>query len=242
MRGWTEKNLRWYLQAGQWSQYPDGVLAKIIPRLRPHHTVLDIGCGPGLYALAIAPLVKQVLALDCSGMVLQTLGELAWKRNLPNIRCLEATWPQAEIPKPVDIVISAFSGPRVMNRRESLSKIMNLGAEIIYLVAPGQYRPPFAWPHHRETHTDADATLALLEEMGLAPAKQELLMDFGQPVMDWLEAGEFLSDFLRIPRDQALEHAKLIGKPHTQGIYLPNPRNIVLICIERERLPEIPCT
>ncbi len=231
MRGWSSKAIDWYLRAGKWSQYPSLILAEIIPQLKPQHRVLDIGCGPGLYALALAPLVKEVLALDHWGVVLGVLEEQARQRKLTNIRCLQGTWPDVRLETPVDIVLSAFSGSRVMNSRQSLTKIMSLGADTIYLVAPGTYQPPFAWPHHIGGHSDAGATLALLAQMDIAFTRQDLSLDFGQPVEGWAEAREFLGDFLRIPQAQALEHAKSIGRPHSQGLYLPNPRNVVLIKI-----------
>lgn len=232
MRGWDSKTINWYARAGKWSQYPSAILAEITPQLQRHHTVLDIGCGPGLYALALAPLVKEVLALDSKGIVLEALEKLAQHQNLTNIRCLQETWPDVKIETPVDIILSAFSGGQVMNSRHSLTSILKLGAGTVYLVAPGTYRPPFAWTQHREISAHASTTMDLLEQMDIAYTRQDLTIDFGQPVADWSEAEEFLSYFLRIPRPQALEHGRRIATPHRQGLYLPNPRNVVLIKIQ----------
>jgi len=233
MRGWNSQTIDWYLRAGEYSQYPDKILAEIIPWLRPHHTVLDIGCGPGLYALAIAPLVRQVLAVDRLADVLATLDSLAKARGLINIRCLESSWPDTKIQEPVDVVISAFSSGKVMNNQDSIAKILALQAEVVFLVAPGQYQPPFEWTKHTDTnHPNALATLNILDQMGVNYDRRDMVIDFGQPVRDIQEATQFLAGFLGISDQEASVHAKAIASVHSQGLYLPNPRNVILITID----------
>ena len=55
------------------SQHPDEVLAAL--DLRSGHTVCDIGCGPGYFALRMAPRVHQVFAVDVEARLLQKLVE-----------------------------------------------------------------------------------------------------------------------------------------------------------------------
>ena len=53
------------------SQRPDEVLAAL--DLRSSHTVCDVGCGPGYFALRIAQRVRQVYAVDVESKLLQKL-------------------------------------------------------------------------------------------------------------------------------------------------------------------------
>jgi SAM-dependent methyltransferase len=46
--------------------YPDALIARVISitGLARHHSILDLGCGPGLLAAAFAPHVQKVLGID----------------------------------------------------------------------------------------------------------------------------------------------------------------------------------
>jgi len=46
--------------------YPDALINRVISvtGLAPHHSVLDLGCGPGLLAAAFAPHVQKVIGID----------------------------------------------------------------------------------------------------------------------------------------------------------------------------------
>ncbi len=237
MRGWDKKTIDWYMRAGEHSQYPRLVLAEILPRLEPNFTVLDIGCGPGVYALALAPRVALILALDRSPLVLEHLSWLSQTRSLNNIRCLNASWP-CPIPEQVDVVLSALGSGEIMTGEESLGAIFALKPRLVFLVAPGQYRNPFAWQEHRPRPApDGNDTLALLARLGIPYTAKALALDFGQPVHDLAEAAEFLARFLEIPQSLAREQAEAIARPHGPGLYLPNPRNILLITLENPALP-----
>lgn len=228
MRGWNEKSIEWYLRAGEYSQYPRLVLDEIIPHLEADMTVLDIGCGPGLYALALSPLVKKIYAMDRQKIVLDTL---AGHSKASNISYLHEDWPNTTLRGPVDVIISAFGSGQTMNSKEGITAMLNLKPKLIFLVAPGDYTPPFGW-HADKFSESADRTTDLLTELGLHYATQHLRIDFGQPVRDWEEASDFLSSFLRISPTQALEHAQNIAVQHPWGLYLPNPRNAVIIKVK----------
>ena len=229
MRGWNSKTLDWYLQAGEHSQYPKRVLNEIVPHLKPEHIVLDIGCGPGLYALTIAPLVNRVLAMDRQALALEKLEALARQRGLKNIRCIVSDWPQAEMRDEVGIIISAFSSGQVMNSCDSIGRMLSLKPQGIFLVAPGEYTPPFGWSAATDSNPNFEDTTSLLTRMGLNYKVKQMSIDFGQPVRDLEEGAVFLSWFLNISDSTARKHLNTIATPHSHGLYLPNPRNVVLI-------------
>jgi len=229
MRGWNSRTIDWYLRAGEHSQYPGLILKEIKPKLRPHHNVLDIGCGPGLYALAIAPQVNRMLAMDKERTVLDTLDALARAQGLSNIYCIESDWPNIEVQEKVHVIISAFSSGQVMNRQASITKMLSFNPELLFLVAPGKYTHHFGWLEHSNNHADAEKTLGLLEQMGVGFSTKNMMIDFGQPVLDMDEATEFLAGFLGITNQDARKHAEKIAQPHSLGLYLPNRRNIVII-------------
>lgn len=62
--------------------------AFLIPHIKPHYKVLDVGCGPGSITLDFAALVPQgsVVGLDSSPEALETAKGAADGRGLKNVK------------------------------------------------------------------------------------------------------------------------------------------------------------
>jgi SAM-dependent methyltransferase len=76
--------------------------------------VLDIGCGPGTFALPLGEISREVVALDTSSKMLEMLNSEACKENLNNIRLIQANWEEVDYWKEYDLVLAANS-PAVNN-------------------------------------------------------------------------------------------------------------------------------
>ena len=59
--------------------------------------VLDIGCGPGNYALRIAERVKKVVAVDPSPVMLELLRQKAISWGIKNIETVCLTWEEVKL-------------------------------------------------------------------------------------------------------------------------------------------------
>ncbi|EAI4262074.1 class I SAM-dependent methyltransferase, partial [Campylobacter jejuni] len=60
-------------------------------------SIIDIGCGTGVWTLHLAKEAKEILALDSANTMLEILQEDAKKLNLNNIKCENLsfeTWMQ----------------------------------------------------------------------------------------------------------------------------------------------------
>jgi SAM-dependent methyltransferase len=75
-------------------------------------TVLDVGSGPGRFALVLAPRVAEVVALDPSRAMLAILRREARRRGLANVRTVEGRWGEVEV-DPVDVAFSSYVLPIV---------------------------------------------------------------------------------------------------------------------------------
>jgi SAM-dependent methyltransferase len=65
--------------------------------LDPEIEVLDIGCGPGNYALQLARRVKKVVALDPSPRMLDILQQRAAEEGITNIETIRLTWEEVDL-------------------------------------------------------------------------------------------------------------------------------------------------
>ncbi len=69
------------------------VLTALRSLVRPDDTWLDIGAGGGRYALSIALLAREVIALDPSDGMLAALREGMAEHGISNVRVVRARWP-----------------------------------------------------------------------------------------------------------------------------------------------------
>lgn len=128
--------------------------------LRPHHTVLDVGCGSGRLALPMARRVRSVTALDRDAPLLRRLGARAADEAISNIVVRQADWDEIEPPRDIgrhDIVVaSRFTGAA------DLMKLDAAAHEAVFVLM-------FSGPSTRALHD------ALLE--GIAPPAPETAID-----------------------------------------------------------------
>jgi len=60
--------------------------------IKPHWTVLDVGCAAGTLAIPLAERVKKITALDISGNMLALLRDRCIKLGITNIHTVHAGW------------------------------------------------------------------------------------------------------------------------------------------------------
>ncbi|NMB78699.1 MAG: class I SAM-dependent methyltransferase [Methanomicrobiales archaeon] len=94
--------------------------------LTPHSRVLDIGAGPGVLALPLAPHVQQVTAVEPGAGMVEVLRKHAENEGIRNITCIQKLWeetdPARDLMPPYDIVIASLS-LTMPDIREALSKM-----------------------------------------------------------------------------------------------------------------------
>jgi len=78
--------------------------------VQPGETWLDIGAGGGRYALPLALLAKEVVALDPSDGMLAALAQSAKEHGISNARAVHARWPNADQPISADVSLISHVG------------------------------------------------------------------------------------------------------------------------------------
>jgi len=85
-------------------------------------TVLDVGAGTGRFALALAPGVRHVTAVDLSEGMLAVARRDATDAHITNLETVHASWVQAAV-EPADIVFCAYVLPLVPDAVPFLEKL-----------------------------------------------------------------------------------------------------------------------
>ncbi|HYU49145.1 MAG TPA: NTP transferase domain-containing protein [Candidatus Limnocylindria bacterium] len=87
------------------SDADDPALAELRRLARPGETWLDIGAGAGRYALPLALIVREVIAVDPSPTMLAGLRAGMAEHGIDNVRVIDGRWPlpAADLPESQDL-------------------------------------------------------------------------------------------------------------------------------------------
>jgi SAM-dependent methyltransferase len=110
--GIWEKASATYVDGGM-GTIPEMVTQSLIDRgmLEKNHSVLDVGCGPGVYGMRFSNLVKDVTCLDKSFGMLSKVHENSNEKHILNIITIYADWNKFQSIKKYDLVFSSLCPP-----------------------------------------------------------------------------------------------------------------------------------
>ncbi len=138
-------------------------------------TMVDVGCGPGRFTLALAPHVAAVTALDPSGRMLDICRKQARARGLANVTCVQGRWEETEVPS-VDVAFSSYVLTLVADAPRFLAKLDASATERAFLYLGAYTADAIMDPLWRHFHgssrkpgpTYLDAA-DVLRELGVVP-------------------------------------------------------------------------
>jgi SAM-dependent methyltransferase len=140
----------------------------------PRETWLDIGAGGGRYALPLALLVKDVIAVEPSEGMQRVLREGMARHGIDNIQIVPARWPMPA-PPVADVALMAHIGYDIEDIGPFLDAMeqaaRRLCVAILVTPAPPYLAEPFWPPIHGESRI---ALPSLREFLGLLLARGRL--------------------------------------------------------------------
>lgn len=229
---WDERKIEWYTRALAWAQYPGVLLPLFRQLLLPEDRVLDVGTGTGALALAVAPLVKEVVGIDTSHLALAALERAARQAGLRNVRAIHAPWE--EIAEPGDVVVCAYGGA---GDPTSLLALESLARRAVVLVLP-QNRARVEFGVHRlfarlglpappRRKIVARDVRGLLATLGIRYGYQDFRARFDQPLLSPAEGADFLMAHFGLDDSHRQEVERFVAENLVrQGdvLLLPNVR------------------
>ncbi len=169
----------------------DPVLAALLAIAQPGDTWLDIGAGAGRYALPLARVVREVVAVDPSDSMLGALRTGAGGAGIANVRVIQGRWPpdarlRAELgPDPVaDSVLIAHVGYDVEQVLPFLDAMEAAAHQrcvaVLMTESPAAIAAPF-WPLvHGEPRVALPALLQFLELLAARRVRPQVVMVAGE--------------------------------------------------------------
>jgi len=121
---------KWDIKSQNFPRYKDNTFQKDIIKilqkenyLKNEFTILDIGCGTGVYTIELAKNASKVIALDISSKMLKFLEEDAKKEGVENISIKYSTWEEFKnIPNSFDLVYASLTP--AIRTEEDYNKMM----------------------------------------------------------------------------------------------------------------------
>ena len=150
-------------------------------RLNAGDTVVDLGCGPGLFSIAAASVVGPtgvVYAVETEQKMLDVVDQKASELGLQNIKCCMSAGDRL----PLDDAISDFTiAALVVHFRDGFEARVDMARDIARVTKPDGRVLLIEWTteseeggHHRISQQEAPA---ILKEAGLSPGESEPLGD-----------------------------------------------------------------
>ncbi len=100
----------------------DPFLARVRRVVKPDSHVVDIGCGPGRFTLALAPAAAKITAVDLSPVMLSLVRRQAREQGLRNVRTVAAPWQEARVAE-ADVLLCSYVLPLVADAEPFLAKM-----------------------------------------------------------------------------------------------------------------------
>ncbi|MCK6683438.1 MAG: class I SAM-dependent methyltransferase [Thermoanaerobaculia bacterium] len=98
-------------------------------------TLLDVGCGPGTIALAVADRLTRVYGLDYSPGMLNVMMESAAARGISNVEAIERAWEDDWTGVPACDVVVASRSTLVDDMADALAKLDARANRRVYLTS-----------------------------------------------------------------------------------------------------------
>ena len=212
MMHWTQKKIENYKIASDYTLFHKKLSVLAEPYLDETWTLADIGCGPGLLSLWLAPMVKSIDAIDSDSAAIEDLRKRLDNVSMTDRRTAEKIHPRllnAEDLKDEswDVVVMSFFGVD----EEILGRVLPLAKEraLIYMHGRPDADGPLAAIDDGSKFSVVDME-NYLKRNNLVYKKNVMEMQFGQPFRLIEDIHRFLMEY-RVQVELNSEKEEAVG-------------------------------
>lgn len=242
---WTDLQILNYYLGIRSSDYPGIFWEKMKTEIEGCRTLIDIGCGPGAFAIKAVEDGFYVQAVDINKKNLEALEKQMKYSGLNNLKTIYGNWLDVRVEKN-DVAVCAYSFGGEIGTLEGIRKIIDVTKEAAFFISP-----------YDTIQTDF-LSKDLYRESGIEPPVfggnyQDLLQlftilkedvkyetveyDFGMPLESKEEINDcaiYLSEKLGLPSSELVkEHLQKIITMKNGIYWVPNPRKSTMIIWKR---------
>jgi len=207
--GYWDRRARRYHASTKNTVASDPFFNKLRSIVTPQTSVLDVGAGSGRFALALAPLVKQVIAVEPNTAMLEHLRQDAHALNLTNISYSQNTWQDAPDGLQADMVICSHVLYPIRDIVPFLAKLQHAARQRCYIymrATPIDALTAHLWKHfhgdERRFPPNYIHALDVLFELGIYANVEVVWLPASLRYTSLEVAVEELSELLIVPGDE----------------------------------------
>ena len=130
---------------------PERFLDLVVAHVTPESTVLDVGAGVGRYALPLAKLARQVVAVEPSRGMWGFLESDAAEQGLTNIRVVPRSWEEADV-EPCDVALCSHVAYFVAHIQPFVEKLQQHTKAYCFIAIRTTQQDELLWELWREVH------------------------------------------------------------------------------------------
>lgn len=213
--GYWDRRARGFHQATKDSLAADPLFQRVqhtVTEARTEITALDVGAGTGRFALALAPLVRRVIAVEPNETMLGFLRHGATERGVANIEYIHATWEAAPPDLKANVVLCSHVLYPIWDIEAFVAKLYAATLQTCYIYMRAVHFDALTahlWKHfHGDERCLSPSyihALDVLYEMGLYADVEIVHMPPSLRYRSLDQAGEELSEQLILPDERRIQ-------------------------------------
>jgi len=244
---WTEKNINWFFNAGNTTNFYRRIADVVIPHIKEATTVLDVGCGLGHLASEFAITGYKVTCLDSSETAISVVKDRIQNESMSNIRTVHSTYELYSNDREFDVTCICY----VMGllRREIIENVLNRTRKYVVIVLPSEeIKNDFSiHDFYRKNNIGVESlrqtcckdAFRLLESIKMPYKAYMVEAEFGQPFYSFDEGLEFFRYYYPVLREKHKEFEiwlkNKLQKYNNKGYYMPSIRKSTVLILDIQR-------
>jgi len=230
---WNEKSIGWFCDASEYTGFNKKLSRLLLQYMERRDSLCDLGCGPGLIDIALAPFIGHITCVDNDAFAVGAARGQALSYGFDNISAvlgdaekLQGSWQN---------VIAVFHGTPALYAGKYSSLASDVFLSVIKTSNTGRIGPE---EYRVRKHFNSDNIAAELDSLGVKYTLTPHSLEYGQPFRSRRDAKDFVRAYTMNPPEEAVEDYLAENLTRTGRydfpFYLPNEKEFTILAIRRD--------